>query len=413
MGGRGQWCLIFGVGAGALCLLMAIRGSEQTWRLWGIPAMTPHFADARVILSGLESRRDGYNPLVDNPRDPWKRPMNYPRVWLLLGSFQLDQRHTTAMGLLFIAAFALGLCLMSAEIDRSTAWLLAVCAFSPAVLFGVERANNDLLMFLILALALTVLQRSRLAALTLVGVGTLLKLFPFLGITMFLRVPRREFLRLLWVAVGFGVLYAFLTIDDLYRIREVTPQSVRLAYGANVVWASFQVHFSRPLVAWSLVVTSYIAVVLACVAAIALRRHTMRVYGPARSDHLDAFRVGSAVYLGSFVLFVNWDYRLMFLLFTLPALAGWARERRHPIGRIARVALPAIVFSCWSLGMHGAVLHTPRLLPLWFLIEQAAKWVAFVALLCAYAYALPEWHYPRIILQSPPAETARSGDQDD
>lgn len=394
MGGRGQFLLL--VCAGVVCMgaLFALRGYERTWHVWGIPTMTPHFGDARVITSGLESLRDGYDPLVNNIRDPWHRPMNYPRVWHLLAWLGMEQRHTTLLGMLFIGAFALGLTLLSAGIDPFAAWLMALCLFSPAVLFGVERANNDLLMFFLLALAVTVLPRRSGLAFVLVGAGAVLKVFPVFGLAMLLRAPRRQALGLLGLGTLMMLLYAALTFHDLYNIREVTPQSIRLAYGVNVVWNSVRAHFAATWVSHAVALSSYLALLGACVGAIELGRHTVRKHGAAQNEHLDAFRTGAAVYLGSFVLFTNWDYRLMFLLFTVPALSRWARERTHPACRTARLALAAIVVACWSLGLHAAAARIPHALPVWFLIDQGAKWTVFVSLLFLFACTLPSWMYP-------------------
>jgi hypothetical protein len=52
---------------------------EAAWRLWNIPVMTPASADTRTILSGIQAQRVGYDPLFQNPLDPFGRSMAYPR----------------------------------------------------------------------------------------------------------------------------------------------------------------------------------------------------------------------------------------------------------------------------------------------------------------------------------------------
>jgi len=357
--------------------------------------MTPHFADARVIGAGLESIREGLDPLLNNQRDPWVRPMNYPRAWRVLVWTGMDQRHTTFLGLVFIGSFVAGLILLSRGIRPMAAWLLAFCVFSPAVMFGLERANNDLFMFFILALAVQFASRRFSVALSLVGVGAALKLYPFFGIALLLRAPKRWFVRALVGSTALMVLYVLVNIRDIYIIRDLTPQSVRLAYGSNMIWMSFQSHFQNEFLTRLLAVASYAGLVVVCVAAVEVGRYCFKRGPRSDSDHLDAFRVGSAVFVGSFVLFTNWDYRLMFLLFTIPALSDWAHEGRPPLCWLARVALAATLISCWSLGIHAAALQAPHVLPVWFLVDQAAKWTVFATLLCILASTLPEWLYPK------------------
>ena len=50
-----------------------------------VPAMAQPFGDFRVIPAAVESAAQGHDPLVSNPADPRARPLNYPRVWLLVG----------------------------------------------------------------------------------------------------------------------------------------------------------------------------------------------------------------------------------------------------------------------------------------------------------------------------------------
>ena len=90
--------LLLGVGFFVLATLFAALGYDETWRLWNIPTMTPHFADLRSITAGAESYARGLDPMVNNPADPWGRAMSYPRIWQGLFLFDLDQGDTRCWG---------------------------------------------------------------------------------------------------------------------------------------------------------------------------------------------------------------------------------------------------------------------------------------------------------------------------
>ena len=111
----------------------------------------------------------------------------------------------------------------------------------------------------------------------------------------------------------------------------------------------------------------------------------------SQEGHLAAFRAGCAIYIGSFLLISNWDYRLMFLLLTIPALCRWARGRNRPTGLLARIALPATVVACWSLGIHALMYKVHLPMSIWFVVDQASKWGVFITLLCAFTCTLPDW----------------------
>lgn len=352
--------------------------------------MSPHFGDARVLLSGAESYALGFDPLVSNPSDPWGRPMNYPRVWQLLGQWGLNQSHTTVIGLMFIGAFLVGVYLLSDGIGLFAACLMAACILSPSVMFGIERANNDLLMFFLLALAVRIYKPHHHFALVCIVCSGILKLFPVFGFVILLREEPRTCLRR---AASYGTImlaYLATTFRDLLLIREATPQSTRVAYGINIFWMSVRDHFSSPLAIGIAKLASGLAIVAICLLCFRVRGLDPISRDRARGQ-LDTFRVGCAVYIGSFLLTSNWDYRLMFLLFTVPCLCQWSRDNEHMAGWLARVALPAILLACWSLGLRALMLKCGFPMAIWFLLDQTAKWTVLAALSLVFALTLPDW----------------------
>src|SRR5688500_14920852 len=72
------------------------------WPRLGVPSGPSLFYDARNVAAAAECRQLGYDPLVHNPCDPSGRPMNYPRVWLLLRFLGLQGSHTLIFGALVV-----------------------------------------------------------------------------------------------------------------------------------------------------------------------------------------------------------------------------------------------------------------------------------------------------------------------
>ena len=71
--------------------------------------------------------------------------MNHPRmVQHILSILNINQHHTTFIGILFIILFFDGVFISLKEIGNVTASMLAVVIFSPAVVLGIERSNHDL-----------------------------------------------------------------------------------------------------------------------------------------------------------------------------------------------------------------------------------------------------------------------------
>jgi hypothetical protein len=395
----GKRFLSIGVSLGIILIgvLSVSLGYEQTWRLWNIPTLSPCFADCRVITSGAESRALGYNPLLNNPQDPWKRTMNYPRIWQMLYRVGVNQNDTVYGGCLFAALFVLGLFLYTpATLTRLTSAILILSIFSPAVLTGVERGNNDLLMFFLLSLAIFCMKSdgATLKGMAVAAVLTafVLKLYPIFGVGLILNQKKKFVMRMGLFAVAFATIYCLATYIDLVWIRHAVPDCVYPCYGINILWMKVGNHGPAGL-GRIMKLLSYIVVVI-CL-ALALRGIFSKKFscsGEADRDQrtLDAFRVGSGVYVGTFLLGSNFDYRLVFLLFVIPQLALWANSRFNSIAKVAQWAVLAIVFSLWRFILDPFVsfLH----LGFWgSLLPEISSWFIFGGLLFLFSCSLPQW----------------------
>jgi len=137
-----------------LLLLFAFYGYNQTWQLWNIPVMSPAFADLRVITHGADAVAMGMDPLINNPGDPWGRPLNYPRIWQSLYSIGINKSHTVGLGVGIILCFLAGVVMVLPNVSNKTIALVIGALVSPAILLGVERGNIDLFIFFLAALTI-------------------------------------------------------------------------------------------------------------------------------------------------------------------------------------------------------------------------------------------------------------------
>ncbi|HLP00539.1 MAG TPA: glycosyltransferase 87 family protein, partial [Opitutaceae bacterium] len=181
-------CLL--LGGLLLAGLAATRGYKHAWDAWGIQASDTPFLDLQVVTAGAESRALGFDPLHENPRDPLRRQLNYPRVWQSLAHLGVERRHTTALGIGVVAAFLAAVVVFPRRLARGAALGLGALLLSPAVMLALERGNIDLVLFVVAALALFAARRSTVAATGLLLVGFGLKLYPVCGAALLLRERR-------------------------------------------------------------------------------------------------------------------------------------------------------------------------------------------------------------------------------
>jgi hypothetical protein len=332
------------------CILLAVGGYQQ-WDKLGVPARgTPTFLDLRSVTSAWECRTHGLAVLPMNPCDPLRRPANYPRIWTLPGEFGAGQGATTVLGWIIGVVFLVAAVLAlppDAGISEALVYAAVVC--SPAAMLGIQRGNVDLLLFVLVCLALFLLRRSRegtFRAHWLILLAALLKLFPGLAAGALLRLrPLR--VRLLAACAAVFVVYALLSLHELRTIARVTPQINGYSYGVHMLggWLAT----SSLGVPWR--VCDLLLIVVALVGGSVAAGQLRPGDGAADPRVADAFVAGSGIYVLTYLVARSFDYRLVFLLLTVPQLVRWARARSWP----AVIGIVALLASTWLGTPWGGV----------------------------------------------------------
>ena len=332
---------------GGYFLLLDRLGGYDAWGRFGIPPMNPNlwFADLRSVTSAWDCVRRGEPLMPVNPCDSWGRPTIYPDVWLLPRHVGLGEEHTVVLGLLILAFFflaALAVVPAGASFKAGAVYGAALC--SPAVMLGVERGNVDVLLFALIVLAVLLAARPVASAAVLL-LGAVLKLYTVFGIGFLARRPERRYRLAAGAVVAGFAIYLVATWSSISATLKAVPQGDNLSYGVRRTseWVAALLHQHSVPRLWD-------AVVLAAVAAVVLlARPWLRIQlgvraGDAASRRdLDLFWAGAGVYVGSFAVLRSFDYRLVFLLLTLPQLLRWAAARRA----IAVVTLLALFGALW------------------------------------------------------------------
>lgn len=383
-----------------IILMFAIFGYSQTWQLWNIPVMSPPFADLRVITHGADSAARGLDPLVSNPGDPWGRPLNYPRIWQSLYSVGVNKSHTIGLGVGIILLFLTGVVMILPNASNMTISLVVGALLSPAVLLGIERANIDLLIFFLVALSVVLARKSLFLPSVLIVFATALKLFPVFVITLLLKGGKKRFLWYALVVSASSLAYFVANWSELLLISQATPRATNLSYGMNVVWmgiasSNYSLGFLARFISVALAIVAAYLIFVGCT-----QQSILKTSDEGNgSFSLDSFRVGSSIYIGTFLLGNNWDYRLVFLILCIPQLAYWLTSSGKRLAWCSRLALCTILASMWYLvisqvwgNLSPALSHlTPsaRLYP--WLLDELSNWLLFLVLTYLFSISLPKW----------------------
>jgi len=358
---------------------MFLKYGESTWAFWNIPTLLPSFIDARIITASAESHALGFKPEIENPQDPYGRLFNLPSAWKILFLTGIDQADTNTIAWILIASFVIGLIGFANQLEGSSAWVLALCAFSPPVFLAFERGNVDLFIFFICALSLIWLEKNQRTSLILLWIAGILKIYPIFGLISFLSMDKKTFGKYLTLfGAAFGI-FVLLILDGFRYAFSNTEVGFDLSYGLGVL--PFYLENTYGNVVYNLIagLSSIFIVILIILFSFHLGTRSYQSLNDSDIRYLPAFRLGAGIYIGTFLLGNNWDYRLIFLLFTLPQLVAWSRQN---IG--ARYTLIAAMISFFYLWLV-------MFLPVAYFIDEFANWIVFGGLFFLMIASFPDW----------------------
>jgi hypothetical protein len=361
------------------------------WPMLGVPSGPSLFFDARNLTAAWECSRQGYDPLYHNPCDPWGRPLMYLRPWLMFAPLGLDQSHTLALGIVLIAVLFVTFSMLVGRVPLGTGIMLALAACSPAVMLALERANMDLALFTLATLALLIWRESagagRMVSPILLLLAASAKLYPVFALPSFVLSRSGPAARAAVVCLAVFAMYCVYSRRDIVHVAEIATQGQEFSYGARILPAHIYHQLGADRWAGPAVVKQAVAAVPLGVIAAFIVFYVRRRLGPdvdtvdgtpAPASLLGLY-IGALIYLGTFATANNFDYRLVFLLLTLPQLATWARESAHRLSSLAAVNMVAIVMLMWI----GAL---SQQLQLW---DELASWTVAGLLTALLTATLP------------------------
>ncbi|HUN48292.1 MAG TPA: hypothetical protein VMU85_17310 [Stellaceae bacterium] len=336
---------------------------DHLLRYWGITPFLPPFVDLHDILSAAECHRAGIDVFQSNPCDILNRPMIYSPVWLYLMPAPLAAATTAPGGIVLNLLFIAVLPVMLKP--RSLGELLLYCAasISTMVVYALERANADLIIFLLLLAAGWLYRRggaahfAAYAAFLLAGV---LKFYPIVLMALAVRERWKTFLALavLSAAIMSAFFLAFaaelrLAISHIptgdwfteqFSAQNVPFGLIEVYPGLAAAMPRFPGMLMGALTALSLVIAVFLARGL-------LQATDSEDWTGPEATYLV---MGSVLLAGCFFAGPNVDYRGIYFLFILPGLVELMR-RHASLRPLLGLTVAAILFTMWSAWLRKIV----------------------------------------------------------
>jgi hypothetical protein len=396
---KGRSLLIAGIVLMWVFLFGAFKyyGYEKTWHLWGVPSEMPPFKDFRLIPGSAESFRNGFEPTIRNPYDPNGRIFNYPFFWRLFFYTNITQDDTVWIAIGMLILFFVGVMLFPQELSLSGALLMMMVVFSPASMLLYERGNADLIVFSLCAMAVIATGYSAGLTAGLLVFGSVVKMFPLFGITILLRETKQKFYKLAIGSVLFVLIYGILTFKSQSAAWNTTMRGNGASYGSFVLITRLGEYLLGLLpVSFSYVqlqmLFEVLAIILILIAGILAIREPDVLEG-VYERNLAAFRMGASIYVGTFLLGNNWDYRLAFLVFVIPQLTDWFRLDDKKKKNIVYAVLIAILIACWHFLLKIDLVFLPLkdFTNRNFIFDELINWLMVPGLTFLLVASFPAW----------------------
>jgi glycosyl transferase family 87 len=401
---------------GMLCLyaIMAglwLSGAHSLYfgalRLLGVEPFSFPFLDAHAVLAAAECGGQGIDVYLSNPCDALERPHAYSPLWLAIVPGYLGVVATGWVGASLDLLFILSLTVVLRPRTLKELVILGSAAVSPMVVYALERANNDLVVFLLVicgGIVFTAPRRFRLLAYGPFVAAGLLKYYPLVLLALLARESRRDAL-VIATATGFTlIVFGFVFGPQLSTALANVP--VASSYFTDAFSArNLPFGFAEALgegISRALVAVLLLGALTGLAVARMLR--TLRLLGRERLDwtasEMQFLVIGGLSVAACFFAGQNIDYRGIFLLPVLSGLVCLHRSvRDREIRRFCAQMIAAVLFVMWGecvrRAVHGAVAPVPsaglssRIEVLFWIGRELVWWWLVVGL------AALVWSYPR------------------
>jgi|GEM_PF-2234992 len=293
----------------------------------------PYFVDLEILLCGIDAIREGTNPYAALcfEREAY---FNYPYIWGFLSIFPfITAANHIYIGLSLIILFFLSLYFFIGKLCFKHALFYAAIFVSPAVMLGLERGNSDVIIFLTLMLIPLLVYKSKILSSILILCTSMLKLFPIGALIGVCNNPQKNLTKSVWLFIGVVIsflIYIYLTLDSIIQVSDKTPRPYKEAsYGLGGM-PSFIVSFfkvSADQSKWYFLGFTLLGLMLFLIIFKYLNKKVSlpKIEQNAKGS---AYLMGSGIFLMTCLIGYNWEYRLIFLIFTLPQILKWGKEFR-------------------------------------------------------------------------------------
>ena len=367
------WLCRFVPAGSALAVFLAMswlyrQGHREVYddilQSWGIVPFQFPFLDISGWLAAWECARQGIDVVSFDPCDMLSRGYGSSPLWLAAAGVPLGVANTTAVGWTLDIVFIASLSLLPPPQRLVELLLVLAATLSTMVVFALERANADVILFLLALAAGCLAQRgpaARMIGYGLALLSALLKYYPIMVLTVLFRERIAVFAAVALVTAGaLAVFWAVYHVEIVRGWAEIStgPYNGNLFAAKNLpflIGMLIEKTAAPPrfaaAVGWVVTAGLYGGLVGA---ALAICRRLSR-FGELRAAIAELpggervfMVIGSAVIAGCFFAGQSVEYRGIFLLLVMPGLLALSRTAMLRLRALCLGSAIVIVLLMWG-----------------------------------------------------------------
>lgn len=325
-------------------------------RLWGIhPPVTYPFLDLQNLFAATGCWDKNLNVYVFNPCDPLGRVFNYSPLLLRLPV--LPPHGWAVAGILIDVLFLSSLAALPPPQNRRDLLILLLATLSPPIAFALQRANLDVVVFIVLLAAARMwvgCLSQRICSYVIVFVTGLLKFYPLILVAMSVRERPRVFVVISATCGAILVGLAWSFYSELAQVMANIPSgayfmsdmlgAVNLPGGVLFIFHGTHDRWLTTF-CWIALFAFFLTFCLKTLRWSALHDEFKRMDALPRALLI----FGATIISGCFFCGQSVGYREIFLLFLLPSLfAVRQKAADHDVRRFATQSVFVLLFLLWQ-----------------------------------------------------------------
>ena len=293
-------------------------------QVFNIGHVLPSFLDFRCYQAIVPTVEAGLNPYIENPFDPFARPFNLPFIWFYIARFiNLENEMIFNFVIfLFIFFYCYSVFMITNLLNTNKKIFLAtLLIISTSSMLLIERGNTDMIIFFLILCS--AFNSHYIKSSVFIFLATILKVYPIFA--FFINFKNMKSF-LVSIAIATGAFLTFFRQLNFFYSNTSSSSDTGFVFGLGAISNAILKGFNR--IEFNLLesftnIPSVIHIFLIlCVFILIIIFYLINKKKSSIINFNDIenrlFLAGSCIYCGSFIFFSSYDYRLVFLIFTIP-----------------------------------------------------------------------------------------------